>query len=183
VSIPWRTNLCDIGGLRHIAAGLRLLSAISLLPLLPAGPVIAQRPTSPTAAPLLSGLYGNVAVEVRRASGDTLHVGVADSSRSLVVILLARDVRTWADSAMRVLAVRPRTGSPARTATVAAPGHKSGSISLSRSAEASNPEANVLFADSAFHELRTRMSVSDAQAMVASLRRVAASISTPKRGR
>ncbi|NUQ12862.1 MAG: hypothetical protein HUU26_11165, partial [Gemmatimonadaceae bacterium] len=52
---------------------------------------------------LLRQLVGDVAVEVRTRTPGALVLGATDGRTSLVINLLATDVRRWADSATRIL--------------------------------------------------------------------------------
>lgn len=130
---------------------------------------------------LLKQLYGDLAFEVRTRGDGTLNLGVADSRTSLVVTMMATDLRRWSDSATRILAARPRRGEPAKwEAAVAGPGVVAGSMSLARSITGADTAIVLLVTDTSFRAVRTALSGSEAKALAAAMKR-AANASRPKR--
>jgi hypothetical protein len=130
---------------------------------------------------LLRQLYGDLAFEVRTRGQGSLTVGVADSRSSLVLTLMAIDLRRWSDSATRILVARPRRGQPAKwEAAVAGPGVVAGSMSLARSITGTDTAIVLLVTDTAFHAVRTELSAIEAKALAAAMKR-AANASLPTR--
>lgn len=130
---------------------------------------------------LLRQLYGDLAFEVRTRGDGALTLGVADSRTSVVVTMMATDLRRWSDSATRVLAARPRRGEPARwEAAVAGPGVVAGSMSLARSITGADTAIVLLVTDTSFHAVRTSLTGGEAKALAAAMKR-AANASLPTR--
>lgn len=130
---------------------------------------------------LLRQLYGDLAFEVRTRGDGVLTLGVADSRTSLVVTMMATDLRRWSDSATRILAARPRRGQPAQwEAAVAGPGVVAGSMSLARSIAGPDTTIVLLVTDTSFHAVRTTLSAAEAKALAAAMKR-AATASLPTR--
>ena len=101
-------------------------------------------------------------------------VGVADSRTSIVVTFLAIDLRRWSDSASRILVARPRRGSIVKwEASVAGPGVTAGSMSLARTITPSDTSIVLLVTDTTFQAVRTPLSVEDARALTAAMKRAA----------
>lgn len=134
----------------------------------------------------LRQIYGELAVEVRSTSANSLRIGVADGRTSLTITVLARDLRRWADSASRVLAAR-RAGRDDTTrfqAMVEGPGVSAGSMTLSRTITATDTVVSFFVADAEFQTLRTVVDDAEARTLVAAMRRAAnAMLSPPRRGR
>lgn len=130
---------------------------------------------------LLRQLYGDLAFEVRTRGDGALTLGVADSRTSLVVTMMATDLRRWSDSAMRILAARARRGEPAKwEAAVAGPGVVAGSMSLARSITGPDTNIVLLVTDTSFRAVRTTLSGPEAKALAAAMKR-AANASLPTR--
>lgn len=130
---------------------------------------------------LLRQLYGDLAFEVRTRGDGALTIGVADSRTSLVVRMMATDLRRWSDSAMRILAARARRGEPGRwEAVVAGPGVVAGSMSLARSISGVDTTIVLLVTDTSFLAVRTALSGMEAKALAAAMKR-AANASLPTR--
>jgi len=143
-------------------------------------PSAEAQPTGPV---LLRQLYGDLGLEVRSAEAQAMYIGAADGQRTIAVLLLARDVRRWADSASRVLGSRLRgkeqTGRWA--ATVEEPGSRSGSMMLSRSIEQGDTVITVFLADNDLYGVRTTVDAFEARAFVGAMKRVAEAILFPTR--
>ena len=108
-------------------------------------------------------------------------VGAADSRTSVVITLLAIDLRRWSDSATRMLAARPRRGQSVKwEASVTGPGVTAGSMSLARNIAPGDTSLVLLVTDTSFHAVRTRLSMEDARALTAAMKR-AANASLPTR--
>ena len=123
---------------------------------------------------VLRQLYGDVAFEGRTRGDGSMTVGVADSKMSVVVTFLALDLRRWSDSATRMLAARPRRGSIVKwEASVTGPGTTAGSMSMARTITPSDTTVVLLVTDTAFHAVRTPMSMEDARALAAAMKRAA----------
>jgi hypothetical protein len=131
---------------------------------------------------LLSQLYGDLALEARTRGQGSLTIGVADARASLVITVMATDLRRWSDSATRILAARTaRRGASARwDASVAGPGVVAGSMSLSRTIEAGDTTIVLLVTDTAFKAVRTELTADEARSLAAALKR-AAMASMPSR--
>lgn len=130
---------------------------------------------------LLRQLYGDLAFEVRTRGDGALTVGVADSRTSLVVTLMATDIRRWSDSAARILVARARRGAPAKwEAAVAGPGVVAGSMSLARAISGADTSIVLLVTDTSFRAVRTELSAPEAKALAAAMKR-AANASLPTR--
>lgn len=111
----------------------------------------------------------------------SLTLGVADSRTTLVVNLMAMDVRRWADSATRVLVARPRRGQTVKwEAVVAGPGVVAGSMALARTVSPRDTAIVLLVTDTAFRAVRTPLSMEEARALAAAMKR-AANASLPTR--
>lgn len=132
---------------------------------------------------LLRQLYGELALDVRVADAANMHVTVADASKSVALLLRARDVRQWADSANRVLAGRARGKPPAGRweAVVEEPGTRSGSMGLSRRIDGKDTVITVYFADSALTMVRGTLDSYEARALVGAFKKAAATYLVPKR--
>jgi hypothetical protein len=101
-------------------------------------------------------------------------VGVADSRTSLVITFLALDLRRWSDSATRMLAAHPRRGSIVKwEASVAGPGVNAGSMSMARTITPTDTSVVLLVTDTSFHAVRTPLSMEDARAIAAAMKRAA----------
>lgn len=131
----------------------------------------------------LRQMYGDVAVEAREAPGGALRLGVTDGKKTVTLVLMARDVRRWADSATRVLAARKRArDSTARWQAVAeGPGIAAGSITLARTIAPGDTTITFFAADSAFEAIRTNVTLGEARALVGAMRRAANAILNPPR--
>jgi hypothetical protein len=131
---------------------------------------------------LLRQLYGDLAFELRTKGQGSVTVGVADERASLVFTLMAIDLRRWSDSATRVLAARPpRRGQTAKwEAVVAGPGVVAGSMSLARTIAPGDTAIILLVTDTAFRGMRTALSMEEARALAAAMKR-AANASLPTR--
>lgn len=131
---------------------------------------------------VLRQLYGDLAFEVRTRGQGSLLVGVADARTSLVVSLLATDLRRWSDSATRILSARPsRRGVTVKwEAVVAGPGVAAGSMALARSITPADTTIILLVTDSAFRGVRTALSMAEARALAVAMKR-AANASLPTR--
>ena len=107
-----------------------------------------------------------------------IRVGVADSSQTLTVSFIARDVIRWADSATRVLDAVPRAKDSTRLwqAVVEEPGTNSGTIALAKAIAGKDTTITVLVADTDFNQLRFTLDDGEARAFIAALRRVARSL-------
>jgi len=101
-------------------------------------------------------------------------LGVADSRVSVVVTFLAIDLRRWSDSATRMLAARPRRGSIVKwEASVSGPGVNAGSMSMARTITPSDTTVVLLVTDTTFHAVRTPLSMEEARALAAAMKRAA----------
>ena len=102
-------------------------------------------------------------------------MGVADARTSLAFTLLAIDLRRWSDSASRVLAARPpRKGGYVKwEAVVAGPGTVAGSMSLARTINPTDTTIILLVTDTAFRGVRTALSMDEARALTAAMKRAA----------
>lgn len=131
---------------------------------------------------VLRQLYGDLAFEVRTRGQGSLMVGAADARTSIVVTLLALDVRRWSDSATRILAARPpaRGKSAKWEAVVAGPGVTAGSMSLARTIAPGDTAIVLLVTDTAFRGVRTKLSMEEARALAVAMKR-AANASLPTR--
>jgi len=131
---------------------------------------------------LLRQLYGDLAFEVRTKGLGSVTVGVADARTSLVFTLLSIDLRRWSDSASRVLAARPpRRGRIVKwEAVVDGPGVTAGSMSLARTIAPGDTTIILLVTDTAFQGMRTALSMEEARALAAAMKR-AANASLPTR--
>lgn len=168
---------------------IRVFSAVNSVPRIPALVVLALSLWSlpPTAAAqsgqrsVLRQLYGDLAFEVRTRGQGALTLGVADSRTTVVINLMATDVRRWADSATRVLAARPRRGQTVKwEAVVAGPGVAAGSMALARTVSPGDTAIVLLVTDTAFRAVRTPLSMEEARALAAAMKR-AANASLPTR--
>ena len=123
---------------------------------------------------VLRQLYGDVAFEGRTRGDGSMTVGVADSKTSVVVTFLALDLRRWSDSATRMLAARPRRGSIIKwEASVNGPGTMAGSMSMARTITPTDTTVVLLVTDTAFQAVRTPMSMEEARALAAAMKRAA----------
>ena len=130
---------------------------------------------------VLRQLYGDLAFEVCTRGQGSMTVGAADSRSSVVITLLALDLRRWSDSATRMLAARPRRGQSVKwEASVSGPGVSAGSMSLARNISPGDTNLVLLVTDTSFHAVRTRLSMEDALALAAAMKR-AANASLPTR--
>lgn len=152
-----------------------VLTALSLWSL--PGSADAQAPQRS----VLRQLVGDLAFEARTRGDGSMTVGVADSRTSLVITFMALDLRRWSDSATRMLAARPRRGSIVKwEASVSGPGVTSGSMSMARTITPSDTSVVLLVTDTAFHAVRTPLSMEEARALAAAMKR-AANASLPTR--
>ena len=135
----------------------------------------AQTAASAPERSVLRQLYGNVAFEVRTKGQGSLLMGVADDKTSLAFTLLAVDVRRWSDSASRILAAKPpKKGNYVRwEAVVAGPGTAAGSMSLARMINPTDTSIILLVTDTAFRGVRTSLSMEEAKALTAAMKRAA----------
>jgi hypothetical protein len=159
----------------------RYLPAVSFIPralilallvsLWSRGAAVAQAPERS----VLRQLYGDVALEVRTRGQGSVRMGAADDRTSLAFTLLAIDLRRWSDSASRVLAAKPpKKGTYVRwEAVVAGPGVAAGSMSLARMINPSDTSIILLVTDTAFRGVRTRLSIDEARALTAAMKRAA----------
>ena len=131
---------------------------------------------------VLRQLYGDLAFEVRTRGQGSLLVGVADARTSLVVSLMAIDLRRWSDSATRLLAAKPsRRGTTVKwEAVVDGPGVAAGSMALARTITPTDTTVILLVTDSAFRGVRTALSMAEARALAVAMKR-AANASLPTR--
>jgi hypothetical protein len=132
---------------------------------------------------LLRQLYGDLALDVRVADPANMRVTVADAAKQVALLLRARDVRQWADSANRVLGARARGRPPAGRweAVVEEPGTRSGSMGLARQIAGRDTVITVYFADSALTIVRVQLDSYEARAFVGAFKKAAATYLTPKR--
>ena len=123
---------------------------------------------------VLRQLYGDLAFEVRTRGQGSMTVGAADARTSVVITLLAIDLRRWSDSATRMLAAHPRRGQTVKwEASVAGPGVTAGSMSLARNISPGDTNLVLLVTDTSFRAVRTRLSMEDAKALTAAMKRAA----------
>jgi hypothetical protein len=141
-----------------------------------------RAPAQVSAPVLVRQMYGDVAIELRRGEGTAIHLGAADATHSLDLLLLAADVRRWADSATRVLAAHPKAKAPSARweTTLEEPGVRSGSIALSRTITPGDTVIALLIADTDFEQIRTTLDAAEAKAFVAAMKRAAASVSASR---
>lgn len=163
--------------MRSIPAVSSLVPALLSLWWAPA-PAAAQAPERS----VLRQLYGEVALEARTRGQGSLNLGVADGRSSIVVAFMATDLRRWSDSASRILAARPpRRGASVKwEAAVAGPGVVSGSIALARNIAPGDTSIILLVTDTAFRAVRTALTLTEARALTAAIKR-AATASLPTR--
>lgn len=178
--LPWNNTLLQTGIL-PVVKFIPLISALAATGLSLWSPLSSAAAQSGERS-LLRQLYGDLAFEVRTKGLGALLVGVADSQTSLVVNLMATDVRRWSDSATKVLAARPsRSGRIVKwEAVVAGPGVAAGSMALARTITPTDTTIILLVTDSAFHGVRTALSMVEARALTAAMKR-AANASLPTR--
>jgi hypothetical protein len=87
---------------------------------------------------------------------------------------MALDMRRWSDSATRMLAATPRKGQTAKwEAVVAGPGVAAGSMSLARSISPGDTTLILLVTDTAFHGVRTPLTMAEAKALAVAMKRAA----------
>jgi len=143
-----------------------LLSLCALAP-----PALAQS----SERSVLTQLYGDLALEVRTRGQGSMMLGVADSRTSLVVTLMSLDVRRWSDSATKMLAARPPgRGKSARwEAVVAGPGTVAGSMSMAYAIAPGDTGITLLVTDTAFRGVRTKLTMAEAKALTAAMKRAA----------
>jgi len=124
---------------------------------------------------VLRQLYGDLAFEVRTRGQGSMLLGVADSRTTLVVTLLSLDVRRWSDSATKMLAARPsgRGKSAKWESVVAGPGTVAGSMSMAYSIAPGDTGITLLVTDTAFHGVRTKLTMTEAKALTAAMKRAA----------
>ena len=124
---------------------------------------------------MLRQLYGDLALEVRTRGQGSMMLGVADSRTSLVVTFMSLDVRRWSDSATKMLAARPpgRGKSAQWEAVVAGPGTVAGSMSMAYSIAPGDTGVTLLVTDTAFRGVRTKLTMAEAKALAAALKRAA----------
>jgi hypothetical protein len=124
---------------------------------------------------VLRQLYGDLAFEVRTKGQGSVMMGVADSRTTLAFMLMAMDLRRWSDSASRVLAAKPpRRGQSVKwEAVVAGPGTAAGSMSLARTINPTDTTIILLVTDTAFRGVRTPLSMDEARALTAAMKRAA----------
>lgn len=137
-----------------------------------------QATTPPPTAPersLLRQLYGDLAVEARTRGAGSLVLAVSDGRTSVVLNLMATDLRRWSDSASRILAApAPRRGQSAKwEAAVAGPGVAAGSVSLARRVAPGDTGIVLLVTDAEFRGVRTELAPEEARALSLALRRAA----------
>lgn len=133
--------------------------------------------------PLLRQLYGDLAVEVRSKGTGALLVGVADSRLSVVVTVMATDVRRWADSVTRSLAAPlPRRGQSTKwDVSVTGPGAAGGSMALSRRVAPGDTALVLLVTDASFQGVRSALSVEEARSLAGAMKRAAVAALAPPR--
>lgn len=131
---------------------------------------------------VLRQLYGDLALEVRTKGQGSLTVGVADARSTLVLTLMATDLRRWSDSAARILVARPpRRGQTAKwEAVVAGPGVAAGSMALARMIAPGDTTLVLLVTDTSFRGMRTSLTMQEARALTVAMKR-AANASLPTR--
>ncbi len=152
--------------------------AVALL--VPAGGAAQAPDTSPPRV-LLRQLYGDVAVELRTAPAGGIRLGAADGTRTIALTVLARDLRRWSDSAVRVLAARAprRTRAGEWRATVEGPGLEAGAMSLTRTIAKKDTTISVFISNSQFEGVKFEVGAAEARAFVAAMRRAAAVVLAP----
>jgi hypothetical protein len=135
---------------------------------LPAG---AQNPQRS----LLRQLYGDLAFEVSTRGQGTVTLAAADARTQVVISLMSTDLRRWSDSATRMLAAAPprRGRSASWNAIVEGPGVVAGSMSLTRSIAPGDTNLVLLVTDTAFKAIRTSLTMTDAKALAAAMKRAA----------
>lgn len=145
------------------------------------GLAAAQSP----ARTLLRQLYGDLAFDVRtaEAGAGAIILGVADDKRSITVTVMAPDLRWWSDSLTKVLAARPpRRGQSARwDVTVAGPGLAAGTMALTRTVAPGDTSMVLLVTDTDFMAVRTNLTLAEARALAAAIKRAAALAVAPLR--
>ena len=124
---------------------------------------------------LLRQLYGDLAFEVRTKGQGYVTLGAADARSTVVVTLMSTDLRRWSDSAARMLAARPprRGRSVNWNATVAGPGVVADSMALTRSIAPGDTNLVLLVTDTGFKAVRTTLTMTDAKALAAAMKRAA----------
>ncbi len=124
---------------------------------------------------LLRQLYGDLAFDIRMGTAGAVQMGIADSTRSVTITVLARDLQLWADSVNRILSARPprRNRKAEWNATVRGPGVAAGTMALTRNVNGKDTTTTLLVTDADFMAVRTRLSTVEARSLMAAMRRVA----------
>ncbi|MEP7346624.1 MAG: hypothetical protein ABI877_15240, partial [Gemmatimonadaceae bacterium] len=139
--------------------------------LLLSGPAIASAQVSATDASRL--MVGDAAIEIRTAEDGQLRVAVADSEKVLVLSVLSRDAKRWADSVALVLGARSASKRAPKEWTVILeePGLQAGSLILTRRDNEAGTRWSLFVTDREFEEIRIGVAVGEVRALVAALRR------------
>ena len=124
-------------------------------------------------------LFGEVAFEIRTTSDLMVRVGAADRARTITLLLLARDVKKWTDSASRLLVARPRRASSGRekwTATLDEPGIEAGALTLTKTREGKEERWSLYVSDRDFEGVGATLERDEVRALIGQLRRASASV-------
>jgi hypothetical protein len=154
---------------------------MSMKPFIPVAAVLCSHAAFAQTHDLTTGrlLFGEVAVEIRTTSDLMVRVGAADGTQTITLLLLARDVKRWADSASRLLNIRPPRPSLVKqkwTATLDEPGIEAGALTLTKTREGKAERWSLYVADREFKGVGAAIERDEVRALIGQLRRASASV-------
>lgn len=126
-------------------------------------------------------LVGELAIEVAAADSSRVRLAVADAARTVVLVVLARDAKRFADSVASVTRARRRARRVPQEwrVTLEEPGVTVGSFSFTRRDDETGSTWRLFAADKDFDEVRGSVNPEDVQAVMAAVRRHAQALLPP----
>ena len=125
------------------------------------------------------------ALEIRATEDGQLQVALADSERVLILTLVARDAKRWADSVALVLRARTISKRVPKewTVMVEEPGLQAGSLILTRRDGEVGSRWTLSVADREFDQIRMTVDPGEVRALLAAMRRQVDAAVRPVPGR
>lgn len=126
-------------------------------------------------------LLGEAALELSPTDSQAIRIALADSARTIILTVLARDARRWSDSLTLVVRLRPRSRRVPQEWRVILeePGLEAGSMSVTRRDGETGSAWSLFVADKDFQSVRIPLEPDEVRALVAAMRRNVAAVLPP----
>ena len=130
-------------------------------------------------------MVGDAAIEIRIAEDGQLRLALADSDRVIVLTVLPRDAKRWADSVDLVVRAKSHSRRVPKEWIVMLeePGLQAGSLTLTRRDGEAGSRWSLYAADKSFDEIRLGIAPGEARALLAAVRRGVNALLPPPKSR